>query len=49
MWLEEVEGGICSGYRILEGNPSDEKQLQPTLETHLRLFGRPPRLVAASC
>jgi transposase, IS5 family len=47
VWLEEVEGGICSGYRILEGNPSDDKQLQPTLENHLRLFGRPPRLVAA--
>jgi IS5 family transposase len=47
VWLEEVEGGIVSGYRILEGNPSDEKQLQPTLENHLRLFGRPPRLVAA--
>jgi transposase, IS5 family len=47
VWLEEVEGGICSGYRIPEGNPSDDKQLQPTLENHLRLFGRPPWLVAA--
>jgi transposase, IS5 family len=46
VWLEEVEGGIVTGYRILEGNPSDEKQLQPTLENHLRLFGRPPWLVA---
>jgi IS5 family transposase len=47
VWLEELEGGICSGYRILEVNPSDDKQLQPTLENHLRLFGRPPRSVAA--
>lgn len=47
VWLEEVEGGIVSGYRILEGNPSDEKQLLPTLENHQRLFGRPPWLVAA--
>jgi transposase, IS5 family len=47
VWLEEVEGGIVSGYRILEGNPSDEKQLQPSLENHQRLFGRPPWLVAA--
>jgi IS5 family transposase len=47
VWLEEVEGGIISGYRILEGNPADEKQLLPTLEDHLRLFGRPPWLVAA--
>jgi transposase, IS5 family len=47
VWLSEVEGGIVTGYRILEGNPADEKQLQPTLEDHLRLFGRPPQLVAA--
>jgi IS5 family transposase len=32
---------------VLEGNPADEKQLQPSLENHLRLFGHPPRLVAA--
>ena len=47
VWLEEVEGGIVSGYRILEGNPSDEKELLPSLQNHLRLFGRPPWLVAA--
>jgi transposase, IS5 family len=47
VWLSEVEGGIVTGYRILEGNPADEKQLLPTLEDHLRLFGGPPRLVAA--
>ena len=47
VWLEEVEGGIVSGYRILQGNPSEEKELLPSLENHLRLFGRPPWLVAA--
>ena len=47
VWLDEVEGGIVTGYRVLEGNPADEKQLLASLETHLRLFGRPPRLVAA--
>jgi IS5 family transposase len=47
VWLEEAEGGIISGYRVLEGNPSDEQQLLPSLENHRRLFGRPPRLVAA--
>jgi transposase, IS5 family len=47
VWLDEVEGGIISGYRVLEGNPSDEKQLPPSLENHLKLFGRPPWLVAA--
>jgi transposase, IS5 family len=48
VWLEEVEGGIVSGcYRILQGNPSEEKELLPSLENHQRLFGRPPWLVAA--
>ena len=47
VWLSEVEGGIVSGFRILEGNAGDEAQLKPALEDHLRLFGRAPRLVAA--
>ncbi len=47
VWLEEVEGGIVSGYRVLEGNPPDEEQLRPALEHHQRLLGKPPRVVAA--
>jgi IS5 family transposase len=47
VWLDEVEGGIVSGYRVLEGNPADEKQLLASLENHLRVFERPPWLVAA--
>jgi IS5 family transposase len=47
VWLDEVEGGIISGYRILRGNPADEKGLPPSLENHPKLFGRPPWLVAA--
>jgi hypothetical protein len=27
VWLSEVEGGIISDYRILEGNPKDESQV----------------------
>jgi transposase, IS5 family len=47
VWLSEVEGGIISDYRILEGNPKDESQVVPSLERHQRLFGRePPRLLA---
>jgi len=26
VWLNEVEGGLVSHYRVLEGNPSDEQQ-----------------------
>lgn len=41
VWLEEVEGGIISGYRVLVGNLSEEKQLSPSLEQHQRrrVFG----------
>lgn len=47
VWLSEVEGGIVSSYRILDGNPSDAKQIEPELDRHLRLFGAPPKLLAA--
>ena len=47
VWLSEVDGGIVSGFRILEGNAGDEAQLEPALEDHLRLFGKVPELVAA--
>ena len=47
VWLSEVEGGIVSGFRILEGNAGDEAQLEPTLQAHLRSFGKVPELVAA--
>lgn len=47
VWLSEVDGGIVSGFRVLEGNAGDEAQLKPALEDHLRAFGKPPELVAA--
>jgi transposase, IS5 family len=47
VWLSEVDGGIISGFSILEGNPGDEAQLKPALEDHLRLFSREPDLLAA--
>lgn len=42
VWLDEVDGGIVSDYRILEGNPKDEGQWVPSLQQHRELFGRPP-------
>jgi IS5 family transposase len=42
VWLNEVEGGLVSHYRILEGNPSDEQQWQPSLKAHLKTFHQPP-------
>ncbi len=47
VWLDEVEGGIVSAYRVLVGNPPDEAQLGPLLQRHRELFGKPPRMVAA--
>jgi IS5 family transposase len=42
VWLDEVEGGIVSDYRILKGNPPDHDQWIPSLDRHVKQFGRPP-------
>jgi len=42
IWLNEVEGGIVSHYRVLDGNPSDEKQWKPSLKAHIVTFKQPP-------
>lgn len=43
MWLDEVDGGIVSHYRLLAGNPSDQSQWVPSLQHHQALFARPPQ------
>ena len=46
--LDEVEGGIIAGYRVLEkGGGQDQEHLGDALADHRRKFGRPPRLLAA--
>lgn len=47
VWLDEVDGGIVSGYRILDGNPPDARQWLPSLETHQKLFRHPPQQASA--
>jgi IS5 family transposase len=47
LWLNEVEGGLISHYRILKGNPSDEKQWEPSLKAHLKTFHQPPQQASA--
>jgi len=47
VWLDEVEGGIVSDYRILDGNPPDSRQWKPSLAHHVQLFGRPPYQASA--
>jgi transposase, IS5 family len=43
VWLDEVDGGIISNYRILKGNPHDTQQLIPSLDQHVKNFGHPPK------
>ena len=45
VWLDEVDGGIISNYRILKGNPHDTQQLVPCLDQHLENFGSSPKVV----
>jgi len=47
VWLDEVDGGIISNYRILNGNPHDTQQLIPSLDQHIKNFGYPPTTVTA--
>jgi IS5 family transposase len=47
VWLGEVEGGFIAQYEVLDGNPNDDSQWQPTLDKHIQLFGRPPRQASA--
>jgi transposase, IS5 family len=46
--LDEVEGGIISGYSVLEkGGGQDQEHLRDSLANHKKQFGRAPRLLAA--
>jgi IS5 family transposase len=47
LWLAEVEGGIVSGWHVLETAGPDTPYLMPSLAEHQQRFGKPPRLVAA--
>lgn len=38
VWLDEVDGGIVSSYRILKGNPHDTQQLVSSLDQHLKIL-----------
>ena len=47
IWLNEVDGGIISHYRILNGNPEDEQQWKPSLKAHLATFKKSPQQASA--
>jgi transposase, IS5 family len=43
IWLNAVEGGLVSHYRILDGNPRDADQWKPSLKAHLKTFHQVPQ------
>jgi IS5 family transposase len=47
LWLEEVEGGLVTGWRVLDQAGPDAAHFRPSLAEHHRRFGHPPWLVAA--
>lgn len=47
VWLDEVDGGIVSDYRVLDGNPADSDQWRVSLDRHIERFGRAPRQASA--
>jgi len=42
VWFSEVEGGFISEYRILDGNPSDDRFVIPAIKHHRQIFGHVP-------
>lgn len=44
--IDEVEGGIISGYAVLDEAGSDAPHLKASLENHQERFGKAPRLLA---
>jgi len=46
VWLDEVDGGLITDYRILVGNPPDAEQFEDSLCNHVALFSHPPDLAS---
>jgi IS5 family transposase len=44
VFLAESRRGFITDYRVLDGNPIDSDQVQPSLQAHRRNFGKSPRL-----
>lgn len=47
VFLAESAQGLITDYRVLDGNPSDEDQVQPSLDRHQQTFGCAPDLYGA--
>jgi len=47
VFLAESAGGLITQYRVLEGNPADEDQVEPSLRRHRKTFGQAPDLYSS--
>lgn len=47
VFLAESAHGLITQYRVLDGNPNDDTQVEPSLQRHLQSFGRAPELYGA--
>jgi IS5 family transposase len=47
VFLAESRRGLITDYRVLDGNPADRDQLEPSLARHRARFGTVPALYAA--
>lgn len=47
VFLAESHIGLITDYRVLDGNPVDSENVEPSLERHRELFERAPKLYAA--
>jgi IS5 family transposase len=45
--LTETRSGLISDYQVLDGNPTDDTQVEPSLQRHFQRFAQLPRLYAA--
>ncbi len=44
VFLAESAHGLITHYEVLEGNPNDEKHVEPSLQRHREIFGHAPHL-----
>ena len=42
VWLDEVDGGLITDWRILQGNPPDREQWKQAIDHHIRQWAKPP-------
>ena len=47
VFLAESAQGLITQYAVLDGNPSDDEHVEPSLQRHQEIFGRAPQVYSA--